>query len=786
MRERCFYLDKPASAWGNWESGFPLGNGRLGAMVMGEVSEEIIVINEETLWYGPMRNRKNKDSLKYLDRVRELLMAGEVEEAAFLQKMAFMSTPKYNNPYQKAGDLRLCFKGHRGEAKGYRRTLDISSAQAEVVYAVGGYNYRREYIVSRDYNVLAVRITTDSPKGITMCASLNRKPFEEHSGADLWKTKVAGSGAIPMIGNWGQAGAGGIFYLTAATASAVPVRPGDEPVSLIGDSLFVEHAREVVVYLTALTDFSRRLQALEKGEEYNAGALFQGCPRWMFDEASGLLGLASASGYREIHEGHLKHYRSLYGRFSLEFGTCPAPSDSVSMDRILEGIKMGRQEYADDIMLFLVDYARYLMICSSDSCLLPANLQGIWNGSFEPPWQSQFTININFNMNYWFVPKVGLAECEKPFHALVQRIRRNGRETARQIYGCGGFCAHHNTNLWACTDIEGIFDSSPFWVMGAAWLCLQLYDNYLYHQDRELLDREILPTMREAIAFFEDYLYEAPDGTLLTGPSVSPENTYETKDGQRAALCMAPTMDISILRQLIDDYQEGLAELGREREQELDRLAERLPGFALTEDGRIREWYEDVKETDPGHRHVAHLFGLHPGKAICADNPELFQAAGATLDRRLEAGSGHTGWSKAWICCLMARLHRGEAVRQNLFEMLQHCILDNLLDTHPPFQIDGNFGIPEAVLECIAQCHTGCIELLPCLPARWNDGKVVGFGLRRGITMDMEWKDGKVVSCRMKAVRPVCVTVKYCGNTVVLDLDREYQEIKCLTTEEEE
>jgi len=808
MRKRSFYLDKPASMWAKWENGLPLGNGRLGAMVMGKVEEETIVINEESLWYGPERDRKNRDSLKYLKQIRELLMEEKVEEAAFLQKAAFMSTPKYNNPYQAAGDLRLCFWKHRGKVQNYRRTLDIDRAVAEVTYSMDGYSYKREHIVSGDYNVLAVRLTTDHPEGMTLCAGINRKPFEEYTGEIPAETACAG---LPLVGNWGQAGAGGVYYLTAAALTAVPVEnaggsvgaggsaSGDGSGSwgaeapetagmgkkagvaeVIGDSLYVRGAGEITVYLTSLTDFEERLRCTEDGKVYDCGSLYRGCPGEMFRRAAELLKKAAEAGFEKVQERHEARYASRYGRFALELKGAAVPSETVPMDRIMEEIKAGRQDYADDMVVFMTDYARYLMICSSTDCRLPANLQGIWNGSFEPPWQSQFTININLNMNYWFVPKVGLWECEKPFHELVQRMRKNGRETARRIYGCKGFCAHHNTNLWACTDIEGVFDFSPFWVMGAAWLCLQLYDNYLYHQDRELLQREILPTMREAIAFFEEYLYETPDGTLLTGPSVSPENTYETRQGERAALCMAPTMDISILRQLISDYQEGLEASGAPREEKLDKMAERLPAFSFTEDGRIREWYEDVLETEPGHRHISHLFGLHPGKAIREDTPELFRAAAETLDYRLAHGGGHTGWSKAWLCCMMARLRRGEEVRRHLLEMLQHCVQDNLLDVHPPFQIDGNFGIPEAVLECIAQCHAGCIDLLPCLPARWRDGSVRGFCLRGGITMDMEWAEGKIVSCRMKAVHPVKAEVRYGGRAVEARVGSGYTDVGAL------
>ncbi len=740
---KSFFLNRPAK---NWEDGLPVGNGRIGAMILGGLSEESIPVNEETLWYGPPRDRANKDCRGYLDRVRELLQEGKEEEAAFLWKMAFTSTPKYNNPYQPAGEMHLCFRNHRQRPENYERRLELSTGEAEVTYTMGGYHYERTYLVSTEWNVLAVRLATDHPEGMTLSTNIGRKPFEEYTGALEWR--------YPAVGNWGQNGAGGVSYFTAVTAVAVAADGREEDrVAVLGDYIYVSGAKEVIFFLSTATSFK---ETCKEGPEEDKKEVSENIAKRVGET----LQRARDAGWQQIRERHRTYFRQMYDRFSLTLHSAPSvPADILPMNEIMAEIRKGEKKWADGMMVFLLDYARYLMISSSANCVLPANLQGIWNGSFVPPWQSEFTININLEMNYWFVPKVGLTECEVPLRKLLQRLRKNGRDTAMKLYGCRGFCAHHNTNLWASADPEGIFDASPFWNMGGAWLALQVYDNYLYGKEKELLEQEILPTMREAILFFEDYLFEDREGMLQSGPSVSPENTYRTEEGQCSALCLSPAMDIAILRQLILCFQEGLEETGREREKELDTLLTKLPPYRLSKDGRLMEWNREVEETEPGHRHISHLFGLHPGNTITRKDKELFQAAGRTLDYRLAHGGGHTGWSKAWICCFMARLGRGEETWNNLYQMMQNCILDSLLDVHPPFQIDGNFGLAEAVLEMIAQSHDGCIELLPALPEGWRAGEIKGMHLRGGITMDLLWEEGIPVSCRMKAAEPVTVSV---------------------------
>lgn len=706
MEERTYKikLAKPARYW---DDGLPIGNGRLGAMVMGKVEEETIFVNEETIWYGKDNNRKNPDAKEHLGRIRELLLEGKVQQAQFLARMALTSTPKYCNPYQPAGDLRICFYDHKHVSSEYSRVLDLHTAMAAVQYCMDGCFYEREHFISHAYQVMAIRIRTKGEKKLTLSVNMSRKPFEEETGRLDEAT----------VYNRGECGPGGIHYFTGVRLWA-----GGAQVRTMGDFAYVEEAEEVVIFLASATDFV--------SADYEALCLKR------LDEAE-------AAGYEAIRREHLADYSSLFGRMGLVLNE---DADDVSMTELL------------------FHYARYLMIASSYDCVLPSNLQGIWNGEYAPPWQCEFTININEEMNYWMAEKCNLPECHSPLFALLDRMVEKGKQTAKELYGCRGFCAHHNTNIWANTDPEGIFEASPFWPMGGAWLSLHLYEHFEYTQDMEFLTKRALPVMWEAILFFKDYLYRGRDGFYLTGPSVSPENTYRSSAGQKGALCMAPAMDIQILRQLIKQYLEGMGLAGNAEEPKTSdarELLEHLPPERITRDGRLMEWQEEYEEMEPGHRHISHLFALHPGREITSENPELFEAVRQTLESRLAHGGGHTGWSRAWIICFYARLKNGEKVAENIDSMIKNCIKINLLDTHPPFQIDGNFGLAEGILESLAQCHCGYLEFLPSLPEVWESGRVTGMVLRGAIRADFAWKDHRLTSLVLHTEHPVTVEIRF-------------------------
>lgn len=739
-RHHEFYLTKPAK---KWDDGLPLGNGRLGAMIMGKVNEETIFINEETIWYGKDRDRKNPDTKKHLEEIRSLLYEGKVEEAQFLAKMAITSTPKYMTPYQPAGDMRICLKGHHGKVENYRRSLNLDHAMAEVSYEMDGRKYKREHFVSHKYQVFVTRLTTEHPEGMTLSVNMSRKPFEQCTEA-ISKDTVC---------NYGICGAEGISYFTGITLDA-----GENAADTIGDFVYVRNAGEIVIYLACGTDFA--------DPEYKKHCLER-------------LEKAKEAGYENIYEEHLKEYEALYGRMELSIEGAHEFLKEMPADEMLAQVKEGDDGNVPYLMELLFHYARYLMISSSYDCLLPSNLQGIWNGEFVPPWQSEFTININTEMNYWMAEKCGLPECHLPLFAQVKRMVPKGQKTAEMLYGCRGFVAHHNTNIWANTDPEGIFDASPVWPMGAAWLSLHFYEHYRYTQDKAFLKQEALPVMREAIRFFEDYLTEGPDGYLLTGPSLSPENTYRSSVGEKGALCMGPAMDIEILHQLFGEYLKGCEILNLSEEEsdaeKIRKIYEKLPPIRITEDGRIMEWQEAYEEMEPGHRHISHLYALHPGYEITEEKKELFAAARKTLEHRLTFGGGHTGWSRAWITCFWTRLKDGKEVGESMKKMLSSCIKDNLLDTHPPFQIDGNFGIGEAILESLVQSQNDYIEFLPALPPDWKSGRVRGMMLRGCIKADFSWENGKMKElfltagedaagqCKNEEIKEQSVKLRYNG-----------------------
>lgn len=712
-----YRLNKPA---GEWEMTLPLGNGRLGAGIWGNTDNERITINEESMWYGGARSRKNPCAPRYLGEIRRLILEGKVEEAEDLCQMAMTGNPKYVRPYQMACDMNFLFRHPAGEATGYERGLDLGEASAFVTYKAGDTVYTREYFVSMRYQVLAMRLRASGSGKLRFQFNINRRPFEIRSGGN-------GTDSIYLRGRCGD----GVGYY----ASAILGEHDGRSLQL-GDYLAVWDASEAVIYFDFETDFTQENPEKICKERLTA---------------------AAGAGYETLWRVHREDYVALYNTMSLRLAC--GDYSHVPMDELM------RRSNEEDVRRHLINtlfaFGRYLLIGSSYNCNLPANLQGIWCGSYTPRWESKYTININLEMNYWPVDSCGLSPCFAPFVKLLRKMAENGKSTAREIYGCRGSVAHHNTECNGDTDIEGLPPSAYMWPMGEAWLSLHLYDHYLYTLDEEFLRKTALPVMGESILFFYDFLYRGEDGLWLTIPSVSPENTYRTGDGQTASVTMAPAMDNQILYELCSDYLEGSGRIG-DGESDIcamaEEILEHLPPVRLTADGRIREWHEDYEETEKGHRHLSHLFGLYPGRQIYEGGPELTEAARKTLKVRLENGGGHTGWSRAWLICLSARLWDREAVEENIGLFLKHSVKDNLFDSHPPFQIDGNFGFCAGIAECLAQKRDGTVCILPAVPAEWKAGEVRGLRLREGITADIIW-DEKRVACRLNSLKEQTVSV---------------------------
>lgn len=761
------WYEQPAQTW---TEALPLGNGRIGAMVYGGIEEECIALNEDTLWSGYPRDLTLPNSRKGIEEARKLVFEQKYKEAeAVLEEKVLGS---WGQSYLPLGNLKIRFNA-QGEMSNYTRVLDLETACLKVCYTVGDVNFERTYFVSYPDQSLWVQIKSDKPKQIQCkigLESLLHTTVEVREN-QIWLEGIAPSHVEPNYVSCSQEEAiqysekpeeKGMRFKVAANVQLV------EGEVLAGESeLEVKGASVLTLCLGAMTSFN----GFDK-HPYLAGKEYK-------VSCSEHLGEVSKKTFNEVYERHLLDYKYLFERVQLELQG--ESKKELPTDQRLALYQQDSNDCGLPELLF--NYGRYLMIASSREGTQPANLQGIWNPHLRAPWSSNYTVNINTEMNYWPVEMCNLSECHQPLFDLISDIHKSGQKTAQVYYGARGFVAHHNVDLWRMTTPVGAHGKGAstygFWNMGSGWLVRHLYDHYTYTLDLTFLE-QIYPILRDAALFYKDILVEDARGYLIPALSTSPENCFKYK-GYKLSVCETTTMSLAIVKEVFKNCIQaaGLLKIDVALAEELQDCLDKIHPYQVGTKGELLEWYHDFEEVDPLHRHVSHLYPLYPGEELRTDyEADLVNAAKISLNHR---GDDGTGWSLGWKVNLWARLQDGNRalklverqlrlVRETGVVMSGGGTYPNLFDAHPPFQIDGNFGVTSGIAQMLLQSYEDKLFVLPALPEKWHTGTVKGLKAKGNIEVNLTWEQGILKECVLKAHEAYTTTLSYKGKIQQISL----------------